>query len=80
LHTHPVSQFNDPVRNAQRQGGLSLIRFEGSTIKEASGVILERLGSIEATIIDSKFTDNVYNFNNDIAVRSSMSPPFTDNN
>lgn len=80
LVAHPVSQFNDPVRNAIRQGGLSLIRFEGSTIKEASGDILERLGSIEATILDSKFTDNVYNFNNDIAVRSSMSPPFTDNN
>ena len=64
LVTHVAPQFNDPVRNAKRQGGLSLIRFEGSTIKESSGEVLERFGSIEATIIDTKFTDNVYNFNN----------------
>lgn len=62
-----VFDFNDPVRNARRQGGLSLIRFEGSTIKEVDSTVLERLGTIGATIIDSQFTDNVYNFNNDIA-------------
>ena len=65
------SQFNDPVRNAKSQGGLSLMRFNGALVKESDGTVTERLGGMHGTIINSKFRDNVYNFNNDVAVRIS---------
>ena len=67
------TKFNDPVRNAKQQGGLSLLRFEGSKFQGVDGAVAEYLGNIQGRIINCRFKDNVFNFNNDAAV--SMSRP-----
>ena len=45
------------------------MRYESTLVK--TNTLEEILGNIDATITNCKFRDNVFNFNNDVAVSTS---------
>lgn len=57
------------MRRPLDQGGLTVVRFSGSLLSEQG--IDDTVGGISASIIDSRFKDNIFDFEGDLTVRSS---------
>jgi hypothetical protein len=76
--SHPFHrQFNDPVRNAMTQFGLSILRFSGSDLTEAYGgdansPIPEYVAQMDVRMIRNEFVDNIYFLSSDAAVSATM--------
>jgi hypothetical protein len=80
LYIRSSRQFNDPVRQATTQFGLSILRFSGSDVTplfeagpdDPPPVVPEYVAEMDVRLIRNEFVDNIYFLSGDRAVSDSM--------